>query len=158
MLNEHPSRTHRASRLSGCPPPGVFQSILCSEKFFHEALASFASSVIPAKAGIQNYLNPAFSGTGFRVALRLPGMTTSACFRDSCKGLFSWFMVSRRDMNNCGETVCKIKSREHWNLPTAFKKFYCVNPAGSGADSISLWVPPPQSWMFAAHRIFPYPF
>jgi hypothetical protein len=31
--------------------------------------------VIPAKAGIQNSSNPAPSGTGFRVALRLPGMT-----------------------------------------------------------------------------------
>jgi hypothetical protein len=35
-----------------------------------EALAKVAHSVIPAKAGIQNSLNPAPSGTGFRVALR----------------------------------------------------------------------------------------
>ncbi|MBP1723001.1 MAG: hypothetical protein H6Q44_706 [Deltaproteobacteria bacterium] len=40
-----------------------------------EPLAKVTYSVIPAKAGIQNSFNPAPSGTGFRVALRLPGMT-----------------------------------------------------------------------------------
>ena len=40
-----------------------------------EPHAKFTYSVIPAKAGIQNSFNPAPSGTGFRVALRLPGMT-----------------------------------------------------------------------------------
>jgi hypothetical protein len=43
----------------------------------NEVLAKVAYSVFPAKAGIQNGLNPAFGGTGFRVALRLPGMTKS---------------------------------------------------------------------------------
>jgi hypothetical protein len=48
-----------------------------------EATAKFAYFVIPAKAGIQNSLNRApKSGIGFRVALRLPGMTTSPCFRE----------------------------------------------------------------------------
>ena len=61
--------------------------VLCSEKFFLAALAKGAYSVIPAKAGIQNSLNPALSGTGFRVALRLPGMTTPPCFREYCQNL-----------------------------------------------------------------------
>jgi hypothetical protein len=62
---------------------------------FSEAPAKVTSSVIPAKArrvesptGIQNGLNPAPSGTGFRVALRLPGMTTSTGFQELYKGLF----------------------------------------------------------------------
>jgi hypothetical protein len=40
-----------------------------------EDLAKVTYPVIPAEAGIQNSFNPAPSGTGFRVALRLPGMT-----------------------------------------------------------------------------------
>jgi hypothetical protein len=40
-----------------------------------EFLAKVIYSVIPAKAGIQNRLNPALGGTGFRVALSLSGMT-----------------------------------------------------------------------------------
>jgi hypothetical protein len=35
-------------------------------------------NVIPAKAGIQNSLNTAPGGTGFRGALRLPGMRISS--------------------------------------------------------------------------------
>jgi hypothetical protein len=35
---------------------------------------------------IQNHLNPALGGTGFRVALRLPGMTTSARFESFERG------------------------------------------------------------------------
>jgi hypothetical protein len=52
-----------------------------------ELLVNVTHSVIPAKAGIQNPLNPALGGTGFRVALRSPGMTTSACFQEFCKRL-----------------------------------------------------------------------
>ena len=52
-----------------------------------ELLAKVTCSIIPAKAGIQNCLNPAPSGTGFRVALRLPGMTIFSCFQEFCKRL-----------------------------------------------------------------------
>jgi hypothetical protein len=44
------------------------------------------------------------------------------------------------------------KSREHWILPTAFKKIYYVNPAGLWADSTSVSAPPPPDYeMFVAH-------
>jgi len=43
------------------------------------------------------------------------------------------------------------KSREHLNLPTALKKIFWVNLAGSGADSTSLLAPPPDHEVFAAH-------
>ena len=39
--------------------------VLCSEKFFHGVLARVANSVIPAKAGIQNYLKNLDSGSRF---------------------------------------------------------------------------------------------
>jgi hypothetical protein len=39
-------------------------------RFQVEVLAKDTYCAIPAKAGIQNRLNPAFGGTGFRVALR----------------------------------------------------------------------------------------
>ena len=55
----------------------------------HEVHAKVTNSIIPAKAvppkAGQNRLNPAFSGTGFRVALRLPGMTISLWFQEFCK-------------------------------------------------------------------------
>jgi hypothetical protein len=60
---------------------------------FHPPLEEMTWGMIyPAKYGIspslcgifskiENFLNPDPSGTGFRVALRLPGMTTFACFQ-----------------------------------------------------------------------------
>jgi len=45
-----------------------------------EPPAKVTYSVIPEKAGIQDSLNPAPSGTGFRFVLRLLGMTTSPVF------------------------------------------------------------------------------
>jgi len=45
----------------------------------NEPLAKVGHSVIPAKAGIQ------LENPGFRVALRLPGMTIFYCFQEFCK-------------------------------------------------------------------------
>jgi hypothetical protein len=50
---------------------------------FIEAPAKLAISAIPAKAGIQKALK-----TGFRVALRLPGMTTFYPFQEFCRRLY----------------------------------------------------------------------
>jgi hypothetical protein len=73
-----------------------------------EALAKLAISVIPAKAGIQNALK-----TGFRVALRSPGMTTFHTFQEFCKrlkgyafphlslGNFSQGVKERNGRRNC---------------------------------------------------------
>ena len=48
---------------------------IIKERETHEDLAKVTYPLIPAEAGIQNSFNPAPSGTGFRVARRLPGMT-----------------------------------------------------------------------------------
>jgi len=50
-----------------------------------EPPAKVTYSVIPEKAGIQDSLNPAPSGTGFRFVLRLLGMTTSPVFESFAK-------------------------------------------------------------------------
>jgi hypothetical protein len=85
--------------------PNLFQyyaTILSQRRDFHGSFLqksltpSFPEPRIGsgAGAGIQNCLNPAPSGTGFRVALRLPGMTTSSCFQEFCKSLgFIFFVV-----------------------------------------------------------------
>ena len=61
---------------------GLLQSQYCISI---EPLAKVGHSVIPAKAGIQNRLKIA----GFRVALRLPGMTFATVFQDFLKSLNS---------------------------------------------------------------------
>ncbi len=59
-------------RALSATPQNYFAGFLQSNNFMkREALAKVAHSVIPAKAGIQNSLNPAYGGTGFRVA---PGL------------------------------------------------------------------------------------
>jgi hypothetical protein len=71
-------------------------------KVFYEALARFGYSVIPAKAGIQNSLKTLVSGSPPASAGVARNDNFLLLAKFSQESLFSWFMVSRRDMNNCG--------------------------------------------------------
>jgi hypothetical protein len=85
-----------------------------------EPFGKVVHSVITAKAGIHNRLNPALSGAGFRVALRLPGMSIFTGFKSLARASIDILFIFNSFQEARGVGYASIGTGVMMRFPLAF--------------------------------------